>query len=125
MENGSLKAMVNHTEMLKLRDDRGLILAQLDVSYLQVLQFERHLCSNQVKSRKRPKSGLPAAKKIMTIWLHQPSGERVELQGQVAMSSPLDAPATLSLELPYVDLLPVGSVVEFEICNGGTLDEEP
>jgi hypothetical protein len=80
-----------------------------------MLHLEQHLAPNQVKSRKRHKKGLPAAKRVMLVQLHQPSGGRIEVCAHLAMSAPLDAPATITMELARADLLPVGSVLEFEV----------
>lgn len=112
-----LTANVTRTELLRLDKERQLVLADLDVSYMQLLHLDRLLAPSQVKLRKRRKKRIAPANRVMKIWLRQSSGERIVIPGSIAMTAPLDGPATVSLEVANPELISVGSMLEFEVCE--------
>lgn len=115
MEPISLRTAITRAEEVRLRDGQTFVLVELDVPYLRVLHFERSIGTNQVKSRKRRKKGMPENRRALTIWLHRPSCERVAVRGSLSLIHPLDGPAKLGLRLASVNDVPEGSIIEFMV----------
>lgn len=114
----SLTATVVQVERKTLRGGEMLAIAQLDVSYLQVLQFQAPLNQNRpTAKRKRRQQGLPMSDLVQEIWLISAAGEENQVEATLAMVAPLDAPACISLHSPWTDHVVVGVAIEFRLVR--------
>lgn len=99
-----------------MRSGQEVMLVTLDVSYLELLHFERLLSADVPPAAKRRKRREPVqVRRVLQTWLQRADGTRWQLTATLGMSAPLDAPATLSVSASPA--LAVGDVIELQIVE--------
>lgn len=112
----SMNALILQQERMQLRNGKAIWLLTLDCTYLSLLQFTAIKSRDPRKKRKRMKKGMSDSMSRLETTLVS-NLDRQTVRADIALISPLDANALVSiLELP--DFVPVvGDEIEFAIIN--------
>jgi hypothetical protein len=117
MQIASLKAKITDVDSCTLHSGELVSYATLNASYVTLVNFTSDLGTNQVKSRKRKRRGLPTSQKSISIWLHASGSRSVKLEGEIGFVAPMDAPAIVLLRVERPDQVLIGDTLEFEISD--------
>jgi len=112
-----LTAAIKEIVTCKLKNGRIVLVVRLNETYLRMILFMESIGeSAPSRSRKRRKQRLPpSVPKRLVIQVVKPDNSRIKVTGNLEMSQPLDAPASMSLNVWDAREVPVGSRLELTI----------